>query len=144
MVKTQSVTPLDLQMKYKLSPVLAGIFSLLIKQKIVTVDDIVGKLKITDYPRVALYRLRGVVIKDSITIHHHRDVGYWLDDATKARVVEEIKLVLETAPGHSAVTGVEAIPLPDAPEASGTVGEAGTGYTPVPVPAPSFEEDSDT
>jgi hypothetical protein len=76
----------DLQIKYNLSPSLAKLLLLLLNHKIVTIRMIEVENNLSTDARVAIHRLRRRLGIDGIVIQSRRDVGYWLDVATRTAI----------------------------------------------------------
>lgn len=75
-----------LQIHYDLSPSLAKILLLLVKNKVVTARMIEVEHRLTKDAKVALHRLRRRLEGVDIEIKSRRDVGYWLDDEARRNI----------------------------------------------------------
>lgn len=80
-----------LQMRYDLSPSLAKILLLLVKNKVVTPSMIEVEHRITKDAKVAIHRLRRRLEGMQIEIKSRRDVGYWVDDEVRISIHEAAK-----------------------------------------------------
>jgi len=80
-----------LQKKFDLPTSLAKLLLLLAKNENVTNGDIESTGKITKEAKGAVWRLRRSVAVHGITVRSRRDVGYWLEDEDRAKVMDAIK-----------------------------------------------------
>jgi hypothetical protein len=80
-----------LQMRYDLSPSLANILLLLVKNKVVNQEMVEVEYRLTKDTKVAMHRLRHRLKPHGIEVASMRDVGYWLDIKTRRAIYEAIK-----------------------------------------------------
>jgi hypothetical protein len=80
-----------LQIRYDLSPSLANILLLLAQNKVVTAKMVEVDHKLTKDTKVAIHRLRRRLEGAAVEIKSRRDVGYWVDDKTRADIREAMK-----------------------------------------------------
>lgn len=71
---------------FRLTPVLNNLMGLLLTVPVVTPEMIRQRLEIAPDAKVAAHRLRKQLEPFEIKIHSRRNVGYWLEDADKARI----------------------------------------------------------
>lgn len=71
---------------FRLTPVLNNLMGLLLSVPAVTPEMIRQRLEIAPDAKVAVHRLRKQLKEFEIEIHSRRNVGYWLEDADKARI----------------------------------------------------------
>lgn len=83
------IEPVDLMIKYKLSPALAQALVLLLTNKIVTSAMVEVNQPITTDGKVLMHRLRRR-LAGKFEIRSQRSVGYWLDQDTKDAVMADV------------------------------------------------------
>jgi len=71
---------------FRLTPVLNNLMGLLLALPIVTPEMIRQRLEIAPDAKVAIHRLRKHLEPWGIEIGSRRNVGYWLEDTTKAQI----------------------------------------------------------
>lgn len=82
-----------LQMKYDLPPSLAKILLMLAQNHVVTARMIEIDMRLTKDAKVAMHRLRRRLEGSPVEIKSRRDVGYWLENDSRAVVLESAKPV---------------------------------------------------
>ena len=89
-----------LQVRLGLSPAAAKILALLVNHEVVTAEMLEDELKVTKVAKVAVHRLRQRLAGSPIEVKSRRDLGYWMDPATRESIKswlgsDEIELVLD-------------------------------------------------
>ena len=106
---------------FKLTPVLSNFLGLLLSVPVVTPEIVRQRLEIAPDAKVAKHRLKKAMQQYDIKIHSRRNVGYWLEDADKARirglVAAKQREGREAGLPGSAVEEIELDELDDLPEA---------------------------
>jgi hypothetical protein len=92
---------------FHLSSQNSNLLGLLVALDYVTPEVISERLQIASDAKVALHRLRRSLAEFGISIRARRNVGYWLDPATKVRIRD----MLTSPPADITVVG----PVPTAP-----------------------------
>jgi hypothetical protein len=87
----------DLQITFSMSKSMATVVKLMCDDGRITADAIENKHKIVTDAAVLIHKIRRQLAPFGITVHSRRDVGYWIDDSSKA--------VLLKAIGHEAPAG---------------------------------------
>lgn len=72
-----------LQMRYDLPPSLAKILLLLVENQVVTARMVELDHKLTKDAKVAVHRLRRRLEDTAVEIKSRRDVGYWIEAASR-------------------------------------------------------------
>lgn len=107
------VDVVDLQMRYKLTHCMAQALYLLLSNKVVTakmleidvISSIGAKTPLTTDSKVLMHRIRRRLTDTNIDIKSQRNLGYWLDNTSRERILREV--------------GEEQMSLPfDAPQAA--------------------------
>jgi hypothetical protein len=88
----------SLAVTFKLSKGLGNLLGVLMAQHSVTAQTIHQQLEIATDAKVAIHRLRHQMKPYGIEINARRGIGYWLDEATKARVREMIDTPSQATP----------------------------------------------
>lgn len=76
----------NLAVTFRLTPVLNNLLGLLLSLPNVTPEMIRQRLEIAPDAKVAIHRLRKHLEPWDVTIHSRRNVGYWLEPETKAKI----------------------------------------------------------
>lgn len=94
------IDTVDLMIKYTLTPAMARVLQLLLQHKMVThkmveIDrpvDVDGKQQkpIATDGKVLMHRLRRRLAGTDIVVHVQRSVGYWLDPASREKIMREL------------------------------------------------------
>jgi len=85
----------NLAIAYKLASTNLKIMGLLLSLPTITPQMMTTRLSITTDAKVAMHRLRTHLKPYGIEIHNKRGLGYWIEDADKAKIREAIKKVGE-------------------------------------------------
>lgn len=80
----------DLQVKLMLSRSMAKIVKLLFDDGRISTNAIENEHKIVLDAKVMMHKIRRRLAPHGITIHSRRDVGYWMDDASKAALLKAL------------------------------------------------------
>lgn len=109
------INAIDLMMKYSLTPAMARVLFLLINNKMVThrmveVDRHTdsfgeGAKPIATDGKVLVHRLRRRLAGLGIVINSQRGVGYWLDQASREKIISECKDEQKSLPLHDGGEG---------------------------------------
>lgn len=84
------IDAVDLMMKYKLTPSMAKALLLLLNNKIVTPAMVELNEPITTDGKVLMHRIRRRLTGTGIEIRSQRSVGYWLDQASKEKIMADL------------------------------------------------------
>lgn len=88
------VEVVDLQIKYKLTSCMAKAIYLLLTNKVVTAKmleaDTSTTTAITTDSKVLMHRIRRRMSETGIKIESQRSVGYWIEQATRDRILRDI------------------------------------------------------
>jgi hypothetical protein len=85
------VEVVDLQIKYKLTPSMAQALYLMLTNKIVTPAMLEVDKPITTDSKVLAHRIRRRLAGTPIIIHSQRQVGYWLDQASRETILRDLE-----------------------------------------------------
>ena len=89
----------DLQVRFRLSKSMAKIVKLMYDDGRITGDAIENEHKIVTDAKVIMHKIRRRLAPFGITIHSRRDVGYWVDDASRDALL--LALGNEAPAGHA-------------------------------------------
>jgi hypothetical protein len=105
----------NLAVTFRLTPVLNNLCGLLLALPVVTPEMIRQRLEIAPDAKVAIHRLRKHLEPWKIEIESRRNVGYWLEEVTKARIRALLAGGLADTPAGNAITGYggDDVPLDD-------------------------------
>lgn len=82
-------TQIDLMMKFKLTPAMGRGLLMLLENKIVTYAMLENAEKaVTTDGKVLMHRIRRRMAGTGIVINAQRSVGYWMNQASKDRILE--------------------------------------------------------
>lgn len=92
------VEVVDLQMRYKLTRCMAQALYLLLSNKVVTpkmlevdvLSSIGAKTPLTTDSKVLMHRVRRRLTGTNIDIKSQRNLGYWLDNASRDRIMSDV------------------------------------------------------
>ena len=80
----------DLQVKLRLSRSMAKIVKLMLDDGRISTAAIENEHKIVLDAKVMMHKIRRRLEGTGITIHSRRDVGYWMDEASKAALLKAL------------------------------------------------------
>ena len=89
----------DLQVRFRLSKSMATVVKLMYDNGRITGDAIENEHKIVTDAKVLMHKIRRRLAPCGITIHSRRDVGYWVDDASRDALL--LALGTEAPAGHA-------------------------------------------
>ena len=98
----------NIQAAFKLSPALSNILGLLLALPAVTSDMIHQRLGLAADAKVAIHRLRLHLKEFTIEVKSRRNIGYWLDADTKARIKQAISDTADALTPSPDISSVEA------------------------------------
>ena len=98
----------NIQAAFKLSPALSNILGLLLALPAVTSDMIHPRLGLAADAKVAIHRLRLHLKEFTIEVKSRRNIGYWLDADTKARIKQAISDTADALTPSPDISSVEA------------------------------------
>ena len=107
----------DLQVKFRLSRSMARIVKMMLDDGRITGYAIENEHKIVTDAKVLIHKVRRRLEQYGITIHSRRDVGYWMDDASKAAL---LKALDDEAPAGQAGDGEDTRATLGAPDPDDT------------------------
>lgn len=81
----------NLAVTFRLPPAMNKLLGLLIALPNVTSEMVHQRLEIATDAKVAVHRLRGLMKPHGIQIHSRRNLGYWIENADKARIRDMLK-----------------------------------------------------
>lgn len=85
------VEVVDLQMKYKLTQCMAKALYLLLTNKVVTPKMLEVDTPITTDSKVLVHRIRRRMAEVPVNIQSQRGVGYWLDQASRDFIMQDLQ-----------------------------------------------------
>jgi hypothetical protein len=104
----------DLQITFSMSKSMATVVKLMCDDGRITADAIENKHKIVTDAAVLIHKIRRQLAPFGITIHSRRDVGYWMDDASKAILLKAIGP--DPSVGQAEVSVVHEVPEDQHPD----------------------------
>lgn len=104
----------NLQVTFSMSKSMAKVVKLMLDEGRITSDGIENKHKIVTDAKVLVHRIRRQLAPFGITIHSRRDVGYWMDDASKAILLKAIGP--DPSVGQAEVSVVHEVPEDQHPD----------------------------
>lgn len=81
----------DFMMKYKVTPAMAHALLLLLNNKIVTPKMVEVDDPITTDSKVLVHRIRRRLAGTGIEVRSQRNLGYWLDQASKEIILRDLE-----------------------------------------------------
>lgn len=84
----------NLAVTFRLPPALNKLLGLLLSLPNVTSEMVHQRLEIATDAKVAVHRLRKYMTPHGIDIHSRRNLGYWLEPASKAKIRDMLKPTL--------------------------------------------------
>ena len=80
----------SIEATFKLTPSLTNLLGLLLSLPTVSAEIITHRLEVTSDAKVAVHRLRKILLPYGVTIHSTRLLGYWISDEDKEKIRAEI------------------------------------------------------